>query len=252
MAQERIKIELLIHDLKSPIAVIEAGVASLLNRKEKYGPLTPEQERVLSRVLRNVKTTRMLVNDSLEIGRSREGIMNIKECRICSLVEQALVELFDLADFNMSERIRDCEDLLGLVNVLKEKGVALQVDKNLWLRELYLDESKVKQILRNLLSNALKYMKSRVELEISHTDGSLLVSVADDGEGIPRTYHQKIFECYFQMKGNSACPVRGHGLGLAGVMVLVEDLDGKLMLESDEGQGARFIVKVPVYNGPQT
>jgi len=60
----RVKTDLLIHDLKVPLAVIEAGIVSLLRRVEKYGPLTEKQEKVLVRVLRNTKVTKRLVNDA--------------------------------------------------------------------------------------------------------------------------------------------------------------------------------------------
>ena len=73
-----------------------------------------------------------------------------------------------------------------------------------------------------------------------------MFSVRDDGEGIPSIYHEKIFESYFQMNATDMCSVRGHGLGLAGVMVLVEDIGGKLFLESDEGKGAKFLVHIPL------
>ena len=103
------------------------------------------------------------------------------------------------------------------------------------------------QILRNLLNNALKYRKERVGLKIEDEENRFLcISVRDDGEGIPVSYHEKIFECYFQMDMGANHCVRGHGLGLAGVMILVEDMGGELFLDSDEGRGAIFLVKVPL------
>lgn len=246
MSRERIKIDILIHDLKVPLAVIEAGAASLLKRPEKYGPLTEKQKKVLIRVLRNTKATQMLVNDVLELGRSTEGIVSLTNFRVSNLIEQAFVELFDLTDSGASERIMNCTDLPLLRDVLKKQGVMLCIDEALWYQEVVLDEAKIKQILRNLLSNALKYRKSMVELEFDKKDDYLLFSVKDDGEGIPSAYHEKIFECYFQMDATNICSVRGHGLGLAGVMVLVEDMNGKLLLESEEGKGAKFLVELPL------
>ena len=76
MGKKRIKFDLLIHDLKVPVAVIEAGITSLLEREEKYGPLTEKQKKVLQRALRNTKVTRTLVNDAMEVGRSAEGLIN--------------------------------------------------------------------------------------------------------------------------------------------------------------------------------
>jgi len=97
-----------------------------------------------------------------------------------------------------------------------------------------------------LLNNALKYRKRKVELRIEHRGDTLLVCVADDGDGIDESYHQRIFECYFQMDQEGSHCVRGHGLGLAGVMVLVEDMGGQLTLKSDVGKGASFSVTVPL------
>jgi len=133
---------------------------------------------------------------------------------------------------------------------LENKGVHLFVDEDLWCEEICQDHAKLKQILRNLLSNALKYRKNIVELKVVKTEDTIVFSVKDDGEGIPSAFHKKIFECYFQMdpEYRGACSVRGHGLGLAGVMVLVEDLGGKLFLDSDEGLGTKFLVKLPLKN----
>jgi len=246
MHRERIKIDLLIHDLKVPLAVIETGITSLLQRREKYGPLTEKQEKTLMRALRNTKVIQSLVNDILELGRSREGIVNLKSLKFSDLIEQALVEIFDFVDRNTSEKIKICTDLPQLRETLKEKGLMLFIEEALWCQEVCLDEAKIRQILRNLLNNALKYRKSRVELGVDKKDVYLVFSVKDDGEGIPSIYHKKIFESYFQMDVTDSYTVRGHGLGLAGVMILVEDMGGELFLESDEGRGAKFLVKVPL------
>jgi len=246
MNKGRIKIDLLIHDLKGPLAVIEAGVISLMKRTEKYGALTEKQEKVLRRILRNTKTTQRLVRDALELGRSREGVFTATNFRLSDLIEQALVEAFDLADTETSEKVKSCADFVQLKQVLDRKGVTLCVDEEVWCGEVHMDEVKIRQILRNLLNNALKYRSSHVELDIDIKDNSLFFSVKDDGEGIPLSYQRKIFECYFQIDAGEVCPVRGHGLGLAGVMVLLEDMGGNLSLESEEGQGARFLVELPL------
>ncbi|MBW1857883.1 MAG: sensor histidine kinase [Deltaproteobacteria bacterium] len=244
--RKRIKTDLLIHDFKVPLAVVETGITSLLQRREKYGPLTEKQEQVLSRALRNTKVIQSLANDILELGKSRKGIVNLKSLKFSDLIEQALVEIFDLVDRNTSEKIKICADLPQLRDTLEEKGLMLFMKEALWCQEVCLDETKIRQILRNLLINALKYRKSRVELEVDIKDVYLVFSVKDDGEGIPSIHHKKIFERYFQMDVTDSSTVRGHGLGLAGVMILVEDMGGELFLESDEGKGAKFLVKLPL------
>ena len=246
MRRDRIKIDLLIHDLKVPLAVIEAGLTSMMTRQEKYGPITEKQERVFKRALRNTKVLKTLVGDALELGRSGEGIVTFSNFCPANLIEETLVEILDLTDSVMSEKLKNCRDLSHFKNTLKEKGLVLSIDETLWKQEICQDETKIKQILRNLLNNALKYRKSRVELSVDCKDGAVVFSVQDDGTGIPAAYHKKIFDCYFQLEASSTCSVRGHGLGLAGVMVLVEDLGGEMLLNSDEGQGAQFLVKIPL------
>jgi signal transduction histidine kinase len=182
----------------------------------------------------------------MEIGRSSEGIIHTHRFPLSNLIEQCLVELFDLIDYRTAERVKECGNLAALKATLSKWNIILAVDENLWCQEVHLDEGKIRQILRNLLNNALKYRKTTIEIEIESNDKSLFLSVRDDGEGIPAEYHQKIFECYFQMDGEQNHCVRGHGLGLAGVMVLLEDMGGRLSLESDLGQGAKFLVEVPL------
>jgi len=246
MGNQRIKFDLFIHDLKVPLAVIEAGVISLLEREDKYGSLTDKQIKVLQRVLRNTKMTKSLVNDAMEIGRANSGIIIRDPCLISNLISRALSEIFDLTDQRTAEFMRECASLADFREALKDKGIRIHIGEDLWTREVRIDESKMKQILRNLLSNALKYRKEMIDLTVELGEGFFSVAVADDGQGIPENYHKQIFECYFQMDMKEQHCVRGHGLGLAGVSVLVEDMNGKLSLLSDSGKGATFIVEIPL------
>jgi signal transduction histidine kinase len=245
MEKNRIKFEFLVHDLKVPLAVIEAGILSLLQKQDKYGELNDKQIKILERALRNTIVTRTLVNDALEIGRSSQGIVSKSTFTPCQLVEETLTEVLDLTDHTTADAIKGCKTLADLKACLAAQGLILEADDAFWNRDLYLDESKVRQIFRNLLTNALKYRKSRVVLKVERGERHLCLSVSDDGEGIPSGYHKKIFECYFQMDMKTDHCVRGHGLGLAGVQVLLEDMGGELSLESDTGKGATFSVKIP-------
>ena len=245
MERNRIKFEFLVHDLKVPLAVIEAGILSLLQKQDKYGELNDKQIKILERALRNTIVTRTLVNDALEIGRSSQGIVNKSTFTPAELVMGTLIEVLDLTDHSTADAIKECKTLADLKTCLGGQGLSVETDELFWNRDVYLDESKVKQILRNLLINALKYKKNRVILKITRGESCLFISVSDDGEGIPSGYHKKIFECYFQMDMKTDHCVRGHGLGLAGVQVLLEDMGGELSLESDTGKGATFSVKIP-------
>ncbi len=246
MSDSTIKTEILIHDLKVPISVIDAGAKSLLNRQDTYGPLTDKQTKVLKRIIRNALTTQRLVNDVLELGRSREGVMITRDFYISSLVMTVLVEIFDLADPGMVDVIRKAQSYDELCRVVSECGVKLVFDSKVWKTMVHLDEAKVRQILRNLVTNAFKYKAAFVEISGSIGDNQMILCVKDDGRGIPPSDHQKIFKTYFTTGASIDSAICSHGLGLAGVMVLLKDMGGDMTLNSNDGKGAEFIVKIPL------
>lgn len=241
-----IKTEILIHDLKVPISVINAGARSLLERQDTYGPLTEKQIKVLNRIVRNTLATQRLVNDVLELGRSREGVMICSQFTVASLVVGVLVEVFDLADPNVADRVRKVTTCAELQEVIADAGVTLDFQKATWEASVCLDAAKVRQILRNLVTNAFKHRTARVDIRGSIENRRLTLWVKDDGRGIPRADHQRIFETYFTTGGSIEDAIQSHGLGLAGVMVLLRDMGGDMALESDAGHGAEFKVSIPL------
>jgi two-component system, OmpR family, sensor kinase len=246
MSDTTIKTEILIHDLKVPISVIDAGAKSLLNRQDTYGPLTEKQVKVLKRIIRNALTTQRLVNDVLELGRSREGVMITRDFYISALVMTVLVEIFDLADPGTADILKKVQSYEELNRVVEDCGVKLDFDPKVWKTMVHLDEAKVRQILRNLVTNAFKFKEAFVEISGSIEDKQLTLRVKDDGRGIPQSDHQKIFKTYFTTGASLDSAICSHGLGLAGVMVLLKDMGGDLTLNSNDGKGAEFIVKIPL------
>ncbi|MEX1298340.1 MAG: HAMP domain-containing sensor histidine kinase [Desulfotignum sp.] len=241
-----IKTEILIHDLKVPISVINAGARSLLERQDTYGPLTEKQIKVLNRIVRNTLATQRLVNDVLELGRSREGVMICSQFTVASLVVGVLVEVFDLADPNVADAVRKVATYSDLQEVIAGAGVTLDFQKATWEASVCLDAAKVRQILRNLVTNAFKHRTARVDIRGNIENSHLSLWVKDDGRGIPRADHQRIFETYFTTGGSIEDAIQSHGLGLAGVMVLLRDMGGEMVLVSDAGHGAEFKVCIPL------
>ena len=129
MERNRIKFEFLVHDLKVPLAVIEAGILSLLQKQDKYGELNDKQIKILERALRNTIVTRTLVNDALELGRSSQGIMNKSTFTPAQLVEQTLIEVLDLTDHSTADAIKECRTLADLKTCLAEHGLLLELDR---------------------------------------------------------------------------------------------------------------------------
>jgi two-component system, OmpR family, sensor kinase len=246
MPDTTIKTEILIHDLKVPISVIDAGAKSLLNRQNFYGPLTDKQIKVLKRIIRNTLTTQRLVNDVLELGRSREGVMITSDFSVSALVTSVLMEIFDLFDPSVAEVIRKIRTYEELEKAVQASGARLSFDPGIWKTMVHLDEAKVRQILRNLVTNAVKHRSCFVEISGRIEEKKLILKVKDDGRGIPPTDHQKIFETYFTTGSSIENAINSHGLGLAGVMVLLKDMGGTLTLHSDNGKGAEFIVTIPL------
>ena len=246
MSDTTIKTEILIHDLKVPISVIDAGAKSLLNRRESYGPLTEKQIKVLKRIIRNTLATQRLVNDVLELGRSREGVMILSDFPVSSLVIGVLMEIFDFVDPDVAEVIRKVQNYRDLEQAIQPNNTRLSFDPIVWKAKVRLDEVKVRQILRNLVINAFKHRASVVDISGSIVEKQLILNVSDDGRGIPRADHQRIFETYFTRGSSIDSAIRSHGLGLAGVMVLLKDMGGSLKLNSDDGKGAEFIVTIPL------
>jgi two-component system, OmpR family, sensor kinase len=245
MNKKRIKTEILVHDLKNPIAVIEASVDTLMRNAERENPLSERQIKVLGRVLRNSRIAMSLVNDILEVGRSSEGIFNKDKYKYFEYIVFPFVEIFDLIEPETAERIGRAEGIKDFSEILASHGVSLRMDASLWEKEIFLDIRKVRQVVRNLLSNAFKYRKKEIIVEISLEGGNFLISITDDGKGIEKEYQKKVFESYFQLGDEKDSCVRGHGLGLAGALVLVEDMGGKMTLESEKDMGARFSVSLP-------
>jgi len=241
-----IKTEILIHDLKVPISVINAGARSLLERQDTYGALTQKQIKVLKRIVRNTLTTQRLVNDVLELGRSREGVMICSWFTVASLVAGVLVEVFDLANPNVADMVRKVSTYGQLQEVIADAGVTLCFDKQTWEASVCLDAAKVRQILRNLVTNAFKHRSASVDIRGEIKNSCLTLWVKDDGRGIPRADQQRIFETYFTTGGSIEDAIQSHGLGLAGVMVLLRDMGGEMVLASDAGNGAEFKVCIPL------
>ena len=109
------------------------------------------------------------------------------------------------------------------------------------------DENKLRQVLVNLVDNAVKYSPGggRVELRVRNGDGSCVIDVVDEGLGIPPGERERIFEKFYRLDPDQTHGVGGSGLGLYIVRELVERMDGRLSVESELGKGSRFTLELP-------
>jgi two-component system, OmpR family, sensor kinase len=233
----------LVHDLKNPVNIIETGARSLLDKQERYGNLSPGQEKVIKRMLRNALKIRHLANSMLEVDMAATGIMRADDCTLSTILKNALMELFDIVDPRVSDALEDAADLQEIQAILQTQEIFLEADESQISRIIHTDETKMCLIVTNLLSNAFKYRQRSVHIKCLADGDCVTVSVRDDGPGIPECYHQQIFDQYFQCSKIEGFPVRGHGLGLAGALALTESMGGVLSL-CKSLQGAEFMVQI--------
>jgi signal transduction histidine kinase len=214
------------HDLKTPLSVIrmfaetlELGrVADEPTRREYYRVMTQESER-LSRLIENV----------LDFSRIEGG--RRVYVRRPTAVEPLIRETLDAFSYPLTQQ-----------------GFKVDVDVAPDLPEIAVDADAIAQALANLIDNAIKYAGDRKAIRIdARVDGDrLAITVADEGVGIPKAEHQRIFEKFYRVGASETQARRGSGVGLALVRHIVEAHDGDVRVDSREGEGSRFTIRLPL------
>jgi len=134
----------------------------------------------------------------------------------------------------------------------KLEPVQLKLVRNTELEALYnslVQEHhylRFRQIVGNLLKNALHHRRQKLEIKMDIEDDVVSLTVSDDGPGVEPDHHEMIFKRYAQVKECSIVPRKGHGLGLAGALILARCLGGDIKIVSEKGQGAAFCLTLPV------
>ena len=215
------------HEFRTPLNSIQALCRILLDRTD--GPLTSEQVTQLTYVRKSADSLFELVNDLLDIAKIEAGKVTIRP------VEFDVTTMFSA--------------LRGMLRpLLLNSKVQLIVEEPNGIPMMETDEGKVSQILRNFLSNALKFTTNgevRLTATFSPDEDVLTFSVSDTGIGIPLNDYERIFQEFMQLDNAIQPNVRGTGLGLPLSKKLAELLGGTISLESQVGVGSRFSVRIP-------
>ncbi|MGW8303123.1 MAG: sensor histidine kinase, partial [Desulfobacterales bacterium] len=207
-----IEIEFLVHELKDPIAIIETGLRTLLERQDKFGALSARQESTLKRTLRNSKKARELLHNLLEIGRSESGCFIGERFQPAESALQALKDALETHAWNVFEKFGAYDDQTKALEFLAASGISFAVASAVEGLEMFQDEVKFRQIIGNLIKNALHHCKERVDIRLELDGKDLVIAVTDDGPGIEPENHEMVFRRYAQVKECSIVPRRGHGL----------------------------------------
>ncbi|MCU0558574.1 MAG: HAMP domain-containing histidine kinase [Desulfobacterales bacterium] len=243
---QEISIEFLIHELKDPIAIIETGLRTVLEKQDQYGSLTSKQSNTLMRSLRNTRKAWGILNDLLEIGRSEAGCLVCSRFSPLKAVQQSLKDALETVTGPAAEEIGKYQNEAELLKLFAQHGVSVCASARASGAEVVQDETKFRQITGNLFKNALHHRRQRVEARVDIDGDRLAVDVQDDGPGIEPDHHELIFKRYTQVKECVAVERRGHGLGLAGALILARSIGGDIRVESRKGQGATFRLTLPL------
>ena len=238
--------DLLIHDISGPLSIVATSAGNLVNKVDRYGHLSDSQMRLMNRILRNAHRAQNLIQEMIEILRSEEGLFQKEYFSIEKTLRESFLDVLEMAIPHAVERLCQVESHEAFQHGLKEHGIFIEITGKYCNAPFCHDQKKIQQILRNLISNAMKYRRERMEVKVSG-EGDLIVSIEDDGIGISVEDQQVIFKRFVRLNDEKCASVSGLGLGLTGVKTLVEAMGGEITLESRKGKGSRFTVRIPPY-----
>lgn len=210
------------HDLRSPLTSI-LGYMELI---ERAGTLNDAQQDFLKRLQNNVHHMTNLVNELLDLGRLESGFDTRRES----------VHLENMLEYTLAV----------LDNQIKKNHILLEKDIAVGLKPLRANPIRIRQMLDNLVGNAVKYAPTggTVKISMSMQESQLVLRIEDNGPGIPADEQNRIFEKFFRAS-NLPDGVEGSGLGLAIVKSIVESHQGRVWVESKVGSGSTFVVLLP-------
>lgn len=221
------------HDLRSPLGLIQSSMGILLNA-EGSAALSPFHRELLTRAKRQAGIAITLVNDLLDVMSYEQGLKP----------QYHLIKIHDLLDeFYKDYRFQ-----------AEQKEVRFHYDNPIGDWRVLADSDRVRQLLQNLFTNALKFTEKgkNIYLKVAPFYGRrksdppypmMIISLKDEGRGIPQSEIDKIFDRFSQIK--DASRAEGRGLGLTVAKQISNSHDGNIWVQSEEGKGSTFFVLFP-------
>ncbi len=214
------------HEFRTPLNAILGYAQMLLSGVA--GELNGHQRQHLTRIESNGKNLLGMINDLLDLAKIESGRMTVR------------VEEFCFREL-MAEVLAELEPIIARASI----EVSTEIPENFGVES---DRQRVKQIVVNLLSNALKFTPKgsvRVSAAVDPQKSRISISVRDTGIGIAEADHERVFEAFRQVEGSLSRKYGGTGLGLAIVRLLAETLHGRVRLRSRLGEGSTFTLELP-------
>lgn len=221
------------HELRTPLNLIVAFTELMAQSPEYYGATLPmPYVRDLSIVHRNAQHLQNLVSDVLDLARIEAAQMTLAPEWIdpTALVQEAL---------NTSR------------SLIERRGLALHIQLDSHLPNLWIDPTRIRQVLFNLLSNAVRFTDvGSITVHACHKDREVIFSVTDTGIGIAEEDISRLFRDFQQLDGTTRRRHGGAGLGLAISRRFVELHKGRIWVESEPGVGSTFAFSLPITENP--
>lgn len=211
------------HELRTPLTSIKGYVETL--RDDIENKRLDQADRFISIVSRNVDRLIDLVNDLLNLSKMESGSdVKIQMLSPLAITQSVLGELALLA---------------------QEKNIVIHTHSE--VSHLQADGQKVEQVLRNLISNAIKYIPDGKEIQVTWKKQDLEVSlvVSDNGPGISEEHHARLFERFYRIDRGRSRETGGTGLGLAIVKHIMQSHGGSIEVKSQLGLGTQFVCRFP-------
>jgi len=225
---DRLRSELLAnvsHELRTPLASIKGFASTLLQPDVKWSK--KEQQDFIQAIDQEADRLSRLISDLLDMSRLETGALKLER-----------------ANYQISEIIDSVSGRLA--NLTKHHQ--LQVIVPLGLPSVFVDETRIGQVLTNLVENATKYSGrgSPITIEVQPSNDLIIISVTDRGVGIPPGLQDRVFDRFYQAESIATGRKGGTGLGLSICRGIIEALGGKIWIESEVGKGSKFSFSLPV------
>jgi len=215
------------HQLKTPLSVIKGYLEVLIS--EDLGKLNEQQKEYLRDTLENTQRMILLVKDLLDVSKIEEGRLEfkIKPSSLEKIVREAIKE------FSPLTKAKNCTIFLKVSGKIPP---------------LNIDPMKIKQVITNILSNAIEYndKKGEIYLTIKRKGNNVLFCCKDTGIGIPEREKKKVFTKFYRSERAIILATGGSGLGLFISKAIIKKSGGKIWFKSKEGKGSTFCFSLPV------
>lgn len=214
------------HQLRTPLTAV--SVYGNMLQDGYGGPLSEEQRHFMTNIVESAGRMHKLVNELLNISALDRGAVNLNwdNARVYALWQEILLNLKPQAK-------------------QKNIGFTIKCPKDLVIRT---DDFRIKEVLSNLIMNAIQYSHNggKIDIDVSTRGKYVTTVIKDYGIGIPESSHERLFSQFYRADNAVTHHSGGTGLGLYFVKLLVQQLRGKIWFESQEGIGTSFFLKLPI------